>query len=1073
MDKKPRSRGPRSAKGLKEAEENYRQLIEDIDDGYLVVRGNRVLFANKRVAEFLGRPVAEIIGGPFVQLLTPDSREKAVQIYERTRSGEPPPEIEEFAVQREDGSSVSLEVRFKQITYAGERAYSLLLRDITERRRAEEALRESQERYERLVESAPDLILHIDSNGRLAFMNAYALHRLGYAQDEVLGRDFWEFLAPESIPIGQAAFEKARTGGPVKDVEITLQAKNGEMTLFELRSIPSFIEGEFLGGVAILRDITERKRVEEALKQSEGKFRHLVEDISDGYIVLRGERVIFANKRSREIVGYDLEKAKGQPFAKFLAPEVLEDVMELYRRSMRGEPTPERYESVFLREDGTRVPVEISAKDIIYEGKPAVSQTIRDITERKRAEEEILSHTKRLEALHAIAQTVSQTLDLDELLDTALAKVLEVTDLDAGVIYFIDTQARELVLKAHSGVSEEFVGTMGRIKVAEADIQRWQEEREPTFGLERMLDEATLAGVTAVIEREGMQSYVGTSMWSKDTLRALVILSSRSKRWFSPGDLELLNAIGNQIAVAIENAELFEQTRAGSEELRASEERLRALIENAPDAIFVHDLEAKFIDGNKKAEEMIGYSREEVIGRSFLEVGLLPEESLPTAIEALGKSIKGEPSGPDEYELIRKDGSRVSIEITSFPVERGGKVEVIGMARDISERKRAEDEILRHTERLAVTAELTRIMVSSLNIEEVFEAFVAGVKKLVDFDRASIALVEGDRLRFVAVSSEVETELGSGITMPLKDSITEWVVAHKRTNIETDFTQDRQFPIDERHLRSGLRSAIRLPLFSKGEVIGTFNLTSRHPNAYGEREQEILEELAGQIAVAIENDRLYEEAKQRKEELEVAYNQLVESSKALERGRQELEDAYLKMARTLVLTLEARDPYTRGHSDRVAQLARQTAFELRLSHEEMRKIETAARLHDLGKIGIPDGILLKPGAITPSERAEIQLHPTRAVDLLRHLGFLDGTLSVIEHHHERYNGGGYPNSLRGEETPMGARILAVADAYDAMTSARPYRAAMSSEQAVEILREGAGSQWDADVIEAFLRAFGN
>ncbi|MFQ5925751.1 MAG: HD-GYP domain-containing protein, partial [Dehalococcoidia bacterium] len=318
-----------------------------------------------------------------------------------------------------------------------------------------------------------------------------------------------------------------------------------------------------------------------------------------------------------------------------------------------------------------------------------------------------------------------------------------------------------------------------------------------------------------------------------------------------------------------------------------------------------------------------------------------------------------------------------------------------------------------------------------------------------------------------------ETELGTGVTIPLKGSIAEWVVAHKRTNIETDFAQERQFPIDERHLSGGLRSAIRLPLLSKGEVIGTFNLTSRHPNAYGEREQEILEELAGQIAVAIENDRLYEEAKQRKEELETAYHQLVETAAALEGRKEELEDAYLKMARTLVLTLEARDPYTRGHSERVAQISRQLAFEMGLSQEAMRQIETAARLHDLGKIGIPDGILLKPSAITPSERVEIQLHPTRAVDLLRHLGFLDGTLPMVEHHHERYNGGGYPNSLHGEETPLGARILAVADAYDAMTSARPYRPAMTNEQAVAILKEGSGSQWDPDVVEAFLHAFGN
>ncbi|TET40632.1 MAG: HD domain-containing protein [Dehalococcoidia bacterium] len=347
------------------------------------------------------------------------------------------------------------------------------------------------------------------------------------------------------------------------------------------------------------------------------------------------------------------------------------------------------------------------------------------------------------------------------------------------------------------------------------------------------------------------------------------------------------------------------------------------------------------------------------------------------------------------------------------------------------------------------------------------------MKRLVDFDHASIALAEGDRLRFLAVSSMVETELGRGATIPLEKSVMEWVMENKKVNIERDFARERQFPIDVTFLNEGLRSAIRVPLFSKGEVFGAFNLVSRHPNAYGEREKEILLQVAGQIAVAIENAKLFAQAKQRKEELEVAYHQLVETAAALERGKQELEDAYLKMARTLVLTLEARDPYTRGHSERVVQISRQIAFEMGLSQEEMRNIETAARLHDLGKIGIPDGILLKPSAITPSERVEIQLHPTRAVELLRFLAFLEGTLPVIEHHHERYNGGGYPNSLHGEETPMGARILAVADAYDAMTSARPYRPAMTSERAIEILRQGAGTQWDPDVVEAFLRAFGN
>ena len=177
-------------------------------------------------------------------------------------------------------------------------------------------------------------------------------------------------------------------------------------------------------------------------------------------------------------------------------------------------------------------------------------------------------------------------------------------------------------------------------------------------------------------------------------------------------------------------------------------------------------------------------------------------------------------------------------------------------------------------QRLAVTGELSRIAGSSLDIREVYQAFTTEIKKIIDFDRASIALAEVDRLRFFAVSSEVETGLGDGVTVPLKDSVTAWAMENKRTNIETDFTQEMQFSIDEEHLGSGLRSAIRVPLFSKGEVFGTFNLTSRHPNAYGEREREILEQVAGPIAAATVNSRLFIRAREHEAELERAYNEL-------------------------------------------------------------------------------------------------------------------------------------------------------------------------------------------------------
>ncbi|HEX76962.1 MAG TPA: GAF domain-containing sensor histidine kinase [Dehalococcoidia bacterium] len=167
-------------------------------------------------------------------------------------------------------------------------------------------------------------------------------------------------------------------------------------------------------------------------------------------------------------------------------------------------------------------------------------------------------------------------------------------------------------------------------------------------------------------------------------------------------------------------------------------------------------------------------------------------------------------------------------------------------------------EVERNREILAAINRLTRVISSALDLNTVFQTFAQDLRTLVDFDRLSICSIEGENVRFLAVSSEVETELGPGATYPLRDSATGWVKEHRRTNIETDFARERQFPIDDAHLRSGLRSAIRVPLFSKGEVFGTINLTSSKPNAYGEREQDILEQLAAQIAGAIENARAFQ-----------------------------------------------------------------------------------------------------------------------------------------------------------------------------------------------------------------------
>lgn len=173
------------------------------------------------------------------------------------------------------------------------------------------------------------------------------------------------------------------------------------------------------------------------------------------------------------------------------------------------------------------------------------------------------------------------------------------------------------------------------------------------------------------------------------------------------------------------------------------------------------------------------------------------------------------------------------------------------------------------------------------------------------------------------------------------------------------------------------------------------------------------------------------------------------------------------VVRALTSAIDAKDPYTCGHSDRVARISVQLGRELGQADETLHRLYMAGLLHDIGKIGIDDAVLRKPGRLTEAEYEHIKLHPQLGHKILGDLKQLAGVLPVVLHHHEQWDGRGYPHGLSGEEIPLLARIAAVADAYDAMTSDRPYRKGMPHEKVEGIFREGAGTQWDAQVIDAF------
>jgi len=235
---------------------------------------------------------------------------------------------------------------------------------------------------------------------------------------------------------------------------------------------------------------------------------------------------------------------------------------------------------------------------------------------------------------------------------------------------------------------------------------------------------------------------------------------------------------------------------------------------------------------------------------------------------------------------------------------------------------------------------------------------------------------------------------------------------------------------------------IALPLKVKDKPFGVLNLhLSREKESFTDYDLKFLTLLAGESAITLENIKLYES----------------------------IENFYLEMVQTLARVIDAKDAYTGDHAGRARQKARSLAEELHMPEQMIKYVEYAALLHDIGKIGIDGGILSKPGRLTEAEYTEIKKHPAIGYQILSPIHFLGPVAQMVLYHQEWYNGMGYPEGLKGEEIPLGARIVATIDAWDAMMSDRPYRKALSREIGVSELTKGAGKQFDPQVVEAFLK----
>ena len=529
---------------------------------------------------------------------------------------------------------------------------------VDERKKLENKLREAEERYHVLFNKAPLGILIMDSTGTAVEFNEEAHHQLGYSREEfakLTVSDYEVMETPEEI---RARMDKILKTG--KDVfESKHRTKTGE-----LRDIKNTVQIIELAGKKffhiITQDITEQKKAEESLRASEQKHRSLLNGMNDTAWVIDSDcSFIDVNDAAVKALGYSREELLSMKIFDIdfnLDPKKIENLVEAMPKD-----TIQVFQTEHTTKSGKSIPVEISSSLITYKGKQAVLSIARDITERIKVREELRQSKEKYRVVFENTGTAMCILEEDK------------------TISMINRRFEEL-----SGYSrEEAEGTKWTKFVPEKHLKRMEgyHEARRKKGI-KVPSQYTFDFVAKGGQTKYCMVTVSLIPGTRKTIVAILDITDRKK---------------------------------AAEKLRASEERFRSLFDNAPDAIWLQDASGIFVDGNKMAEDITGYNRDELIGKSILQLNLIPEKYVPFVLDAMATIQVGERSDQMGLELMRKDGSLVSVEVSAIPVERDGKIEVIGIARDITDRKEAEEKLeemmnrlVSINEKLGVVGKLTR-----------------------------------------------------------------------------------------------------------------------------------------------------------------------------------------------------------------------------------------------------------------------------------------------------------------------------------------------------------------------------
>lgn len=717
-------------------------------------------------------------------------------------------------------------------------------------------------------------------------------------------------------------------------------------------------------------------------------------------------------------------------------------------RLLAADPETEpRLETRFLTRKGTSVAVEIRTSPILDgdEQVVAVRAEIRE-TEAPADDEEA---GRRHVALLRTARWASEHLLGDEDWSRPVPELLERLGQATGVsrVYLCQNTSDEQEELDAARVAE-WSRTHGHAddptplhRYDRGGLAAWREQLSQgqivsgpvaRFGsLERVL-----------LQADGIQSVALVPVFVRQHWWGILGLedTERPLEW-AAADLDVLRIVSDLLRTALGRTD-------PSTEAPRSDERYRDLLELLPDAVLVHDGD-EVLKVNRAAADMLGAPRPSAAaGRKIRDIlprihsrALLPPSHASTALEF----------GLEEDEFHRFDGTTIPVEFACIPIELGGVRAEQVIVRDLRQRREVEERVRRSQARISALRVVEQVVTDGVELRGTLDAILDQLTRQVGCDAAAILLLNPKThdLHFSA-GHGFHTDEMARCFVSIGEGLAGQVAHERRPVSRSDLAALGPIsPRSEIFRAEGFKSYYGVPLIAKGTVRGVLEAFQRSTYYADPEWLDVFDTMASRAALAIEKAELFEN---------------------LQHSTMELAHAYDATLEGWTRALDLRDRETEGHTKRVTEMTLKLAEALGDRSLDLVHLRRGALLHDIGKMGIPDSILLKAGPLTPHEWATMKLHPIYAHQMLYPIQYLRPAIDIPYCHHERWDGAGYPRGLGDTEIPLAARVFAVADVWDALRSNRPYRTAWTEERALAHIREGAGSQFDPEVVEAFLDA---